>query len=108
MKLVWKVDVAPTGPYRSFQKRGWPDASYGKDGKPAVFLYSASDYTPHAARTGEHSPIEVVVLHHNDPKQPRSWGRYRLKQQATTLAEAKLLAKNWLEQHPDWHPKPDV
>lgn len=27
-KLKWRVDPAPTGPYRSFSKRAWPSADY--------------------------------------------------------------------------------
>lgn len=27
MKLKWKVAEVPSGPYRSFQKRGWPSAA---------------------------------------------------------------------------------
>ena len=33
MKLIWKVAEAPTGRFRSFDKRGWPSATYEtKDG----------------------------------------------------------------------------
>ena len=33
VKLHWQVAPSPTGRYRSFDKRGWPTAYYGKGDK---------------------------------------------------------------------------
>jgi len=38
-KLVWRVGSEPTGRYRSFEKREWPSATFGKDGDLAVYLF---------------------------------------------------------------------
>lgn len=106
MKLVWRVSPAPTGMYRSFEKRGWPTAYYGSaDGLPAAFLRCEEDYEPAQVRSGNHPPISVVVLHHNHAEVPGSWKRFVLKHKAATLDEAKKLVASFLESHEDWHPK---
>jgi hypothetical protein len=110
MKIVWHVDPEPTGRYRSFRRRSWPEASYGeRGGKPAAFLYCDDEYVPRLVREGRHGPISIVVLNHNDNSgRRRPWVRFVLKEKAKTLAEAKARVESFLDSHPEWHPKSDV
>lgn len=104
VKLVWRVEPAPTGRYRSFQHRGWPTAYYKGDAEqPAAFLTCEDEYTPPRAREGQHQPITITLLHHNDSKS-KPWGRYRMKAQAETLDAAKATVQRFLDEHPSWHP----
>lgn len=106
MKIVWKVADAPTGRYRSFERRGWPTAYYDStDGKAAAFLECEDAYVPACVREGAHAPIKVVVLHHNHPEAGRSWKRFVLKARAATLDQAKQMVAEFLRTHQDWRPK---
>lgn len=106
MKIVWKVTEAPTGRYRSFERRSWPTAYYGStDGKPAAFLECEDAYVPARVREGAHAPIKVIVLHHNHPEAGKSWKHFVLKERAPTLDRAKQMAEEFLLAHTDWHPK---
>jgi hypothetical protein len=105
VKLVWKVAEAPTGRYRSFERRGWPTAYFGKvDGWPAAFLSCADEYRPAQVRTGTHQPITVALCHHQHPDKGSSWKTFRLKAAAKTLDEAKKLVQEFYETHPEWLP----
>lgn len=117
MKLYWKVAEAPTGRYRAFDHRSWPTAYYVTPGvrkdaevlPPAAFLYCEDSYCPQDVRAGTHKEITIKVLHHQHPEAmgPRgsSWKVFTLKKRAATLDEAKQLVQDFLDKHPDWHPK---
>lgn len=113
LKLYWKVRPEPTGRYRSFGHRGWPIAYYIQGGvrtdtetlKPAAFLYCEDDYVPSRVRLGDHKEIRVHVCHHQHPERGNSWKVFVLKRRAATLDEAKQMVQEFLEAHPDWHPK---
>lgn len=106
MKIVWKVADAPTGPYRSFQVRGWPVAFWGEPWKApvAALITCADDYHPRDVREGNHAPLTITVCHWNHPDEPRTAKRFRLKAQAKTLAEAKQLVQKFYDAHKDWIP----
>lgn len=106
MKIVWKVDSKPTGRYRSFASRAWPTAYYNSpDERAAAFLVCDDEYVPLRVREGKHSPLTIIMLHHQHPEAGNSWKRFRLKATAATLDEAKLLVEQFLAEHTDWHPK---
>lgn len=113
VKLYWKVEPEPTGRYRSFARRGWPSAYYVTGGvrtdteklKPAAFLVCDDDYDPPKVRTGQHRPIEIIVLHHQHPQAGNSWKRFRLKETGDTLDRAKQIVQKFLDEHPEFHPK---
>jgi len=107
-KLVWRVQPAPTGKYRSFQKRGWPTACYKGTETPAAFLWCEDDYHPARVREGQHREITITVLHHNHPENPRSWKQFALKAKSETLEGAKMLAQQFLDVHPTFHPRKPV
>lgn len=102
-KLIWKASEAPTGRYRSFQRRSWPTATWGKDGPMAVALYSFdnSDYVPRLAELIE---IEIRVAdHRTDPE----WHWRKLKARGKGLKDAKRIAAAFFEAHPEFKPKED-
>lgn len=99
-KVVWRVQEAPTGMYRSFQKRGWPQADYGKDGPIAATIYCKDEYRPRNVKTGEHGELTVRIADHST--KPWTWKVARRK--CKTLAEAKELVARVLEQNPGLSP----
>lgn len=104
--LVWRVDPAPTGRYRSFQTRGWPFAHYkGPKERAAVYITCDDDYTPHRARTGEHAPLKIhIAKHYIRPDGTPTFTWMQLKVRAQTLDEAKALARMAIDPHPDFLP----
>jgi hypothetical protein len=107
MKLFWKVADKPTGRYRSFDSRAWPNAWWGKPeaGSIAALLSCTDEYVPALVREGKHAPITITVCHYNHPEAGNSSKRFRLKKQAATLDEAKQMVQAFYDSHPDWLPK---
>jgi len=107
-KLKWNVDPAPYGPYRYFQERGWPHATYS-DGSPAARISCSDKYIPSKVKTGEHSELKVYVAkwNHNRKPEEAAFEWKLLKKRATTLSEAKELAAKFIESFPDFV-KPDI
>lgn len=112
VKLKWTVAPAPTGRYRSFEKRGWPQCRYvlppSHDDafRPAASISSDTEYTPDAAKTGLDSwgdPVVLVVriAVHNE----RSFEWKRVKQSFNTLEAAKAAAEHLIQANPSFWPK---
>lgn len=97
MTLKWKVQPAPTGRHRSFEKRGWPRADY-VNGDCAVMIYCNDNYYPSDAKAGTHSELTICVADHS----VNPWRWRTLVKRAKTLAEAKELAVEFLKQHPEF------
>lgn len=109
-KIHWKVSPAATGPYRSFQHRGWPMAHHaGPQEHPAALITSTDDYHPARAKTGDHAELRVhIAQYHHDDESRKKHGAFswrRLKTPAKTLDHAKKLAQSALDAHPHFHPK---
>lgn len=104
-KIVWRVQPEPTGRWRSFQLRGWPQAHVGRNGKLLAMLGCEQDYSPRRAREGNHDPLTIRVCHHRHPKMPQSWVVFVLGRKAKTLDEAKAIVEEFYERHPLWLPK---
>ena len=106
--LKWKVAPNPTGRYRSFEHRHWPDAEYANGERPAAAIYCGArwsadydtEYTPERARTGEHAPLRVRIACYDTT--PWKWKTH--KQLCATLDEAKALAEKFLTDHPELRP----
>jgi hypothetical protein len=60
-KVVWHVAPVPTGRYRSFERRGWPTANYGKHGLIAASISCDDEYYPSDVREGKHAPLTVRI-----------------------------------------------
>lgn len=94
-KIRWKVAEKPTGRWRSFSNRAWPDAIDEKENL-MVSITCEDEYSPSRVKTGEHAPLRVLVYdysgHHNRK-------RYKLSKEFKTLKEAKEAAETFLKNH---------
>ena len=95
VKLKWKVAGAPSGLYRSFQRRRWPTAYY-PDGRVAASFSCEDDYVPSLVRQGKHGPLTVLIADHSS----KPWRWRKAKVTAPTLAEAKSIVLHILERNP--------
>lgn len=108
-KLTWRVQPAPTGRYSSFQRRGWPSASW-PDGRVAAYIDCEDDYTPGRARGARpHAPLRVRIADWScrttDGRVTFEWRL--LVKRCATLPEAKALAQRALAQRPQFFPPVD-
>ena len=98
VKIKWEVSPAPTGRYKSFQRRGWPVGRL--DAGNSVILFCKDTYVPANIKTGNHSEITVMVDVWND-----AYGnlkRVTLKKSAATLKEAKEVAASFFNANPQY------
>ena len=102
--IYWRVDPAPTGRYRSFQKRRWPTAYYKGSDKPAFFIECPESYEPSKVTSGEHAGLTLVACHHNHPNAGNSWARLKFTSPFVTLAACKEAAEQALCEHPEFVP----
>ena len=106
MKIIWKVEPAPTGRYRSFNRRGWPMAHYPMPGDPPAAMVSCADeYDPKKVRTGDHLPLSLHIAYWEDPatrggRAAFSWRK--VVGSFNTLAEAKAQAARILDDFPQF------
>lgn len=98
LKFKWRVREVPSGPFRSFQERGWPSAEV--DGKAAISLSSTASYEGVYYR-GMRSP-EPIRVHVADYRASRSFTWRTLRATAYTLKEAKALGEAFLRQYPEF------
>lgn len=102
MKLKWKVQPAPTGRYRSFDKRGWPQLLTPSD-RVAAFIDCEDSYYPPWVREGRHKELSVIIYDHTNGMQQRK--TRRLVARFANLDEAKKAAETFLAAHVDFLPK---
>lgn len=95
-KIKWRVQPAPTGRYRSFDRRGWPTAEY-EDGSYCASIYCEDEYVPARVKTGDHRPLTLMI---RDRSTDPQWKRVRASKQFTTLEEAKAALAKILVAHP--------
>jgi len=111
VNLKWRVDAAPTGRYRSFDKRGWPSAGYS-NGDIAVTLHCEDEYIPSQVKLGQHGPITVWVADWGIlPEEKAKRGAFvwrKAKSTFPTLKEAQAAAAKIIGQHPELHPEKPV
>lgn len=104
-KIVWRVSEKPTGMYRSFARRGWPVGSVS--GQTVFIIICADDYVPRNVREGKHGllTLRIADRRHSAQFTWRFW-----KKKFKTLDEAKLVAKAFLEKHPEFlnHLEPEI
>ena len=103
MKIKWKVSEAPTGPYKSFQRRGWPIATFD-DGSYAATLQCEDEYRPSSVKSGQHKPITVTICLHGRKEEGRGLITAKLKQHAATLDEVKSMVTAFYEKYPQHLP----
>lgn len=110
-KLVWKVGTVPTGRYRSFQHRNWPQAFYdGDEGRLAVYITCEDAYRPAVVKTGQHKPLEVWVYDYSACKDSlqRERRTRKMNRKFTTLAEVKTVMNKFLSEHSELWPKEET
>jgi hypothetical protein len=96
MKLKWRVEPAPTGPYRSFSKRDWPRAFFA-DERIAFSIECDDSYDPKRVKDGDHEELKIWVADWSDGSRSFTWKA--IKQRAGTLAEAKQIAADFLAKY---------
>lgn len=99
-ELKWLPDDAPKN---AAERREWPIAVYkGPLMKPAAYILSSTDqaYTPELMKSGNHTPLRVVILHYRDPK-----GRRMLHDASfPTVLDAIQFVEGFIRNHPEWKP----
>lgn len=109
MKLKWTVYPPATGRYRSFERRGWPYASYVEHTEyplSAGIILSQSEYIPRDVKNGSHKPLHVNVAVWANPRiTGEAAFQYQKIGAVATLKEAKELLQNYIDEHPEiWPP----
>lgn len=109
MKIRWEVGAAPTGPYRSFQRRAWPSAYYEGD-KPAAWITCVDDYYPPNAKAGTHNPLNLYVADYSVRSAGGNcpWTRKHVIGTFATLAAAKAAFASLILKHPELMPKAEA
>ncbi len=107
--LKWRVSSIPTGRYRSFEKRMWPSAEY-QNGSPAVQLICTEPYSSRTVNA-DNLEFKIGLADHSDPSNKETGAGFTwkyLKQRATSLAQAKILAQTFLQNNPTFAPKSNI
>ena len=109
LKLKWKNADAPTGRFRSFQKRGWPMASLAGTDIPLASIECEDSYVPANAKDSTHKPLTVRIANWAPPVDPTQarWRWMKIKGEFATLEAAKAAAQRVLLQHPEFWPNGD-
>lgn len=94
--LRWKASPAPTGPYRSFYKRGWPVLE-DETGKMFARIDCEDSYNPGRVRAGTHAPLILYIADRRVT--PFEWRRFRTN--AETLQQAKSIIESYIKMHPE-------
>jgi len=98
VKIKWEVNPAPTGRFRSFQRRGWPVGMLTTNQR--VLLSCEDDYVPAKVKAGDHRPIKISV----DIANPLTGATslVDLKKQAATMTDAKAIAADFFDRNPQY------
>lgn len=108
--VTWRVQKAPCGRYRSFDRRGWPQAFHMKDGDENIIAELVCERHEYAAWCRESTDLELRV---------RLWlysrteeGRYKTHVKISRLTfssinEAKAWHKKFITAHPEHLPQGD-
>ncbi|MDZ7905195.1 MAG: hypothetical protein U5N55_05035 [Cypionkella sp.] len=95
-KIKWEVSPAPTGPYRSFARRGWPIGLLPNGQR--VFIQCSDDYVPAKVKAGDHAELVIRLDLFIDGEMTLR----TLKSHAENLAEAKQIAANFFARNPQY------
>lgn len=96
IKYKWQVQPEPTGRYRSFETRGWPNAVTPDDGLIA-FMVCTDEYKPSQVKIGNHAPIKIKVR----VKKDDTWQFSNLKGEWATVQQAKAAFALFIENYPN-------
>lgn len=107
IKIKWEVSKAPSGKYRSFSKRTWPNASY-EDGSACATIYCDEKYDPSLIKTGNHQELTLRVatwLKESERNGRAAFEWRQLKMKFKSLKEAKAALLPFLRNHPEYMPE---
>lgn len=96
VNIKWEVTPAPTGRYRSFQRRGWPVGRVND--KNRVLIDCADDYIPANVKTGKHGPLTITI----DIFENGETRMAKMKVRADSLVEAKKQAILFFKKNPQF------
>lgn len=96
-KIVWRVQPKPTGRYRSFSPRGWPQAFLGDANGWLIAAIHAD--VPYPTAKAE---LRIVVYDHRAGIQQRK--SRQLKTRGKSVDHVKRLVKEFFEANPTWLP----
>lgn len=99
IKLKWRVGEKPTGRYRSFHKRYWPQAWYGDHLVAALDEVDGDSYD---YVISEDATLMVYVFDYRDGAVGRKM--HRLKARPVGVKAAKALVQRFFEINSDWLP----
>ena len=106
MKIVWRVSEVPKGPYRSFEFRSWPFASFGHpDGRPAGRIFSVDGQPYHgqysrADDLGFNIRVAITIV-----DKLGNWHWRNLVGCWRNINEAKDAVRRFYLAHPEHLPK---
>lgn len=104
-KIIWKVSPEPTGRYRSFQKRDWPDASY-EDGKHAGSIECDEEYCPADIKAGKTFELRLSFADYSEGSESLgAWKRKTFKKRFSTIGECKKFLKEYFVAKPEVMPE---
>ncbi|WP_414611798.1 hypothetical protein [Stenotrophomonas muris] len=104
--LKWRVQPAPTGRWKSFEKRGWPTADFAGTDICAARIDCDDSYNPRNAKEFLHSPLSVYVAKYNHDRSngQGAFNWVRIKRTFSSVTEAKDAAAEAIRQHPEFMP----
>lgn len=109
LKIVWRVEPAPTGRYRSFEKRSWPTAYYDKNKEYyAASIFCKTEYDPAKVKAGNHAPLFLKIADYSKPSNPETRSGWSIATPArgfNTLSELKKWFEDFIKAHPAIRPK---
>lgn len=100
VKLKWRLAEKPTGPYRSFYPRHWPQAWV--DDHLVASLSSTSDRA-YSRPIAESEELRIFVYDYRGGVQARAMRS--LKARPVGVKAAKELVQRFYSANPDWLPK---
>jgi hypothetical protein len=103
IKLIWRVDPVPTGPFASFNHRSWPSATF-ENGDHCCCICCADHYEPSRVKSGDHRELALSMADYDDHKGGAGWTAKRMVWKCKTLKEAKEFAAWLLTQNQKWLP----
>lgn len=113
MKFIWVVSPQPTGRYRSFERRAWPECWSGKHTDDdacliadIVELDGASYYGSDAKRTDLRLKVKVFIYTIENGLRHRQVRRS--KATFSSIAECKDFVKRYFTANPHHHPANQV
>jgi hypothetical protein len=98
--VYWKVEPKPTGPYRSFEERGWPRGEDLK-GKYLFTIYAenGSSYSAYAVKNKTHGFLRLRFADYSESTV--GFKNKTFLKQFSTMEEVKHFAEYYYKRYPE-------